>query len=76
MTDFRPLRALGKAIQRAAGIVQPSYPTGWRQRVNHFAIALGWMSRGYQYDSRTLLQRLTDKSARAHFRFAFTGRFH
>jgi hypothetical protein len=76
MMPMRPLLALSRAIQFAIGTYpRPCYPRGWRARVNHFAIALAWMSRGYQYDKRTLVERLTDHSARAHFRFAFTGRF-
>ncbi|AVA38322.1 MULTISPECIES: hypothetical protein [Cupriavidus] len=50
--------------------------TGWRSRVLHAGIAFGWMSRGGRYDDRTLYRRtIGNASARAHFRFAFTGKF-
>ncbi len=50
---------------------------GWRDRALHLGIAFGWMARGGQYDERTFRQRtIGNTSARAHFRYAFTGRFH
>jgi hypothetical protein len=68
---FRPLKLIERAIHRVNGTHIPCYPTGFRRRVQHFAIALGWMSKGYQYDDRTLRQRLTNRSARYHFAIAF-----
>lgn len=50
---------------------------GWRDRVLHLGIAFGWMAKGGQYDDRTFRQRTVgNTSARAHFSYAFTGRFH
>lgn len=54
----------------------PADLSGWRGRVWHFAIGCGWMGKGGQYDDRTFWQRIfVNPNARAHFRFAFTGRF-
>lgn len=84
MSDFRPLRTISHAIQFAAGIqyhklnkdntVRPGlHYSGWRNRVQSFAIGLGWMSRGYQYDDRTVAGRI--KSGWPYIRFAFVGSY-
>lgn len=74
MKDFRPLKTVGNAMSKWArrDNVQTTVQHSGRIRaaVDSFGIALGWMGRGYQYDERTLWQRLTDKSARYHFRAA------
>lgn len=67
----RPLKAIGLCISNWARGFRPSYPQGWRGRVESFGMALTAMSKGYQYDKRTWLQRLTDSGARYHFSRAF-----
>ena len=69
-TQIRPLRSLGLAISRAArgNRVQSS---GVRGCVDSFGMSLSAVSKGYQFDTRTMWQRLTDKGARYHLARAF-----
>ena len=84
MHDFRPLRSISRALQALCGIqyyrlnkdgsVRPGlFYSGWRNRVQSFAIGLDWMSRGYQYDTRGFFGRI--RSGAPYIRFAFTGRY-
>lgn len=72
--NIRPLGALSRTLCNWArrGNVQTTVAHSGRVRaaVDSFGIALGWMSRGYQYDTRTLRQRLADNNARYHLRDA------
>lgn len=62
---FRPLKLIERAITRRLK-PQPCYLTGWRLRLEHFAIALGYFGKGYQLDTHTFLQRLKNKDSRYH----------
>ncbi len=71
---FRRLSYIG-TTWTVDGPTPPGF-TGMRARILHFAIAFCWMAKGGQYDSRTFyLRTIGNDNARAHFRFAFTGKF-
>jgi len=55
--DYRPLRTASRLLTHD----MRANPTCRR---HYIGIALGWMSRGYQYDTRTCFQRMTDRNAR------------
>lgn len=66
------------ALFRSGFDVNGPTPCGYlgpvRNRLLHTGIAFGWMAKGGQYDNRTLAQRtIFNRSARAHFRMAFTA---
>jgi len=62
MNNFRPLRSIGQFLSTWARgkSVQTTvrYSGRIRTAVDYIGVALGWMSRGYQYDTRTFMQRM------------------
>ncbi len=60
--EIRPLNTIGRAMSRWArrGAIQTTVEFHGRLRtaIDQAGIALSWMSRGYQYDTRNLRQRM------------------
>lgn len=61
---FRPLKTIGNALCLWAkrgeqySYTSVKYSGRIRHAANQVGIALGWMSRGYQYDDRSFAQRM------------------
>lgn len=60
---FRPLYRLSLLLDRLAfaGVHRPSFPAigTLRYRIEMASLALGWMARGNQWDTRSLRERLS-----------------